>query len=339
MSDTVDIKKIQVTPFNSANAEEWDSFVRNKARNGGLFHERKFLGYHPEGKFNDASLMFYEDKELVGVFPAAYVEKDGAKNIVSHPGSSNGGLVYENTSNLDTVLSMLEGLILYYKDQGVRSIEMKIAEPIFNKLPDGELTYLLWHRGFRMISQEISTCVLVAENKSWEAFCRKRNLSYIRKLEREGVTVEETEDLNIVYPVIESNLGARYGKKPTHTKEELSLLKSLYPDRIHYWIAKKGTDILGTIVLFDVNNHCVHDFYIAKNEELGDTKVMPLLFHKVMEHYHGRGFTWFNFGISSRGQQIKWGILEAKETIGGRATARQVWGMDDISTYQPYQRE
>ena len=64
---------------------------------------------------------------------------------------------------------------------------------------------------------------------------------------------------------------------------------------------------------------------------------MPLLFHKVFEHYYQQGYAWFNFGISSRGQQIKWGILEFKENVGGRATARQIWYLDNISGYKKYE--
>src|SRR5687767_13692336 len=333
------MRNISIKKYDDSLAQNWDEFIQGHSRNGGIFHERKFLSYHAPGKFDDASLLFYDDKELLGVFPAAIINNAGVMKIVSHPGSTNGGLVYDNSSTLDTVLSMLEAMIEYYKTQGADTIEMKIAEPISNAFPDGELTYLLWHRGFRISTQEISTCVKLSDNKSWETFCRKRNLSYIRKLEREGVTVREIEDIEIVYPLIEANLKIRYKKKPTHSKEELNKLKELYPDRIHYWIAEKDKNVFGALVLFAINNIAVHSFYIAKNELLGDTKVMPLLFHKVFEHYHTKGFTWFNFGISSRGQQIKWGILEFKETVGGRATGRQVWSIDNLSLYQRYQPE
>ena len=48
----------------------WDSFVKN-ANNGTLFHLRKFLSYHPKGRFVDHSIEFYKKNTLYSVFPAA----------------------------------------------------------------------------------------------------------------------------------------------------------------------------------------------------------------------------------------------------------------------------
>lgn len=328
---------IEIRKYTEEYHEQWDLFVRTASRNGGLFQERRFLSYHPAGRFNDASLIFLEKGQFLAVFPAAIISEDGNRKVVSHPGSSCGGLVYLHTATLHQVMKILEALIEYYRNKNLFSIEMRLSEPIFNAIPDEELRYLLWHRGFTLKSQEISTCVKLNESRSWEKLCRKRNLSYIRQQEREGVVISETSDINRVYPLIEQNLMTRYNRVPTHSREELMRLKEIYPDRIHYWIAEKEGNVLGLTVLFDVNETGVHCFYIARNEQFETMKAMPLLFHKVFEHYLQKGFTWFNFGISSRGQQIKWGILEFKENIGGRATARQIWHMENLVNYSKYE--
>lgn len=331
------MNNIEVKEYNEEYDIKWDEFVRKTSRNGGIFQERDFLSYHPEGKFNDASLLFFEKGTLMAVFPAATVSDNGKLRVVSHPGSSSGGLIFHYETNLQQVLEILESLIGFYQAKKIDSIEIRLSEPIFNAIPDEELRYLLWHRGFTLKSQEISTCVKLTESKIWEKLCRKRNLSYIKQQEKDGVKVSETNDVDKVYPVIEMNLKERYKRIPTHSREELMRLKEIYPDRIHYWIAEKDDKVLGILVLFDVNTTGVHSFYIAKNEELGNVKAMPLLFHKAFEHYYKQGYDWFNFGISSRGQEIKWGILEFKENVGGRATARQVWHLDDLAGYKKYE--
>jgi hypothetical protein len=333
------MNSIEVREYNEEYHIKWDEFVRNTSRNGGIFQERDFLSYHPEGKFNEASLLFFEKGILMAVFPAATIPDNGKLRVVSHPGSSCGGLIFHYETNLQQVLEILESLIEFYQTKKIDSIEIRLSEPIFNAIPDEELRYLLWHRGFTLKSQEISTCVKLTESKIWEKLCRKRNLSYIKQQEKDGVKISETNDVDKVYPVIEMNLRERYGKIPTHSREELMRLKEIYPDRIHYWIAEKDNTVLGILVLFDVNTTGVHSFYIAKNEALGNVKAMPLLFHKAFEHYYKQGYSWFNFGISSRGQQIKWGILEFKENVGGRATARQIWHHDNISEYKKYENQ
>jgi len=331
------ISNIQVKEYTEDHHKAWDEFIRTTSRNGGIFQERDFLSYHPEGKFKDASLLFFEKGNLIAVFPAAIVSENGKEKVVSHPGSSCGGLIFQYSASLQQVLELLELLIEIYQAKKVDAIEIRLSEPIFNAIPDEELRYLLWHRGFAIKSQEISTCAKLTESKTWEKLCRKRNLTYIKQQEKDGVKITETDDVDKVYPVIEMNLKVRYNRIPTHSREELMKLKAIYPDRIHYWIAEKDEKVLGILVLFDVNKTGVHSFYIAKNEQYENVKAMPLLFHKVFEHYYQQGYAWFNFGISSRGQQIKWGILEFKENVGGRATARQIWYLDNIAAYKKYE--
>ena len=338
MEKTEVINNLEVKEYTEDRHKVWDEFIRTASRNGGIFQERDFLSYHPEERFKDASLLFFEKGTLMAVFPAAIISENEKEKVVSHPGSSCGGLIFHNSATLQQVLEILESLIEYYKTKNIDSIEIRLAEPIFHAIPDEELRYLLWHRGFTLKSQEISTCVKLNEAKMWEKLCRKRNMSYIKQQEKDGVKVVETDDVDKIYPVIEMNLKVRYGKTPTHSREELIRLKEIYPDRIHYWIAEKEDKVLGILVLFDVNITGVHSFYIAKNEEVENVKAMPLLFHKAFEHYHKLGFDWFNFGISSRGQQIKWGILEFKENVGGRATARQIWHLDHLTDYIKYEQ-
>lgn len=337
MNQTAVMSKMEVKPYTEDHHKQWDEFVRSTSRNGGIFQERDFLSYHPEGKFKDASLLFFENGSLMAVFPAAIIPENGKEKVVSHPGSSCGGVIFHFSATLQQVLDVLESLIAFYQQNKIDSIEIRLSEPIFNAIPDEELRYLLWHRGFTIKSQEISTCVKLTEDKIWEKLCRKRNLSYIKQQEKDGVKIMETNDVDKVYPIIEMNLKVRYNRVPTHSREELMRLKEIYPERIHYWIAAKEDQVLGILVLFDVNTTGVHSFYIAKNEQYENVKAMPLLFHRAFEHYYKKGYAWFNFGISSRGEQIKWGILEFKENVGGRATARQIWYLGNIAEYKKYE--
>jgi hypothetical protein len=327
---------MKLVPYSHNLDDAWDSFVVNDSRNGGIFHERKFLSYHPEGRFEDTSIAFFSNNRIVGVLPAAkQIKEDGKVNVVSHPGSTMGGLIYHKKHGLRDVLMMLEEAIQYYKDMKINSLELRIAEPIFSYPGDGELTYLLWHRGFALQSRELSSCIYL-QSSDWTEYGRKRNLDYIKSLKRSGVLVELTEDVRAAYALIENNLDKRYQKKPTHSLQELLTLKQQYPDKINIWIARFDNKAIVTVVTFVVNTRTIHVFYIAQDYEYSSMHALTLLFSEILDYYKKRGFQWFNFGISSRGDVIKWGILEFKEHIGGRATFREIWSLNDLLSYQPY---
>lgn len=324
---------MEIVCYSAQMQQEWDAFIRTNSRNGGIFHEQTFLGYHPTGRFNDTSLIFRENGTIVGVLPAV---DTGEGCIVSHPGSSAGGLVFHRKATTRDVLGMLEGAVAHYRDRGGRSLELRLAEPIFSMPVDGELAYLLWHRGFTLVSRELSACVDLREDGSWLLLGRKKNGTDIRRLIKSGVTVEQREDLAEVYDLIVRNLDKRYGKVPTHTYAELLELKRRYPERINFWLALVDGAPAATVVTFVVNSKAVHDFYIAQDYSFAKYQVMPLLFHTIFGHYGARGFSWFNFGISSRGDWIKWGILEFKERMGGRAVCRDTWMLEDLKNYRSY---
>jgi uncharacterized protein YqfB (UPF0267 family) len=179
--------------------------------------------------------------------------------------------------------------------------------------------------------------VRLSENKTWESLGRRKNLTDIRKHEREGYLVKIIEETELIYPLIELNLATKYNRKPTHSLEELKILKEIYPDRIKYFVVELNGLIAAVTVLLEVTPRAVHTFYIAQAQEFANVNLQPFLFYKIFEYYLEKEFDWYNFGISSRGQQIKWGMLEFKERMGGRATSRQVWQLEDIYMYKKFE--
>jgi len=82
---------IKVKKFINENTTIWDNFI-NCSNNGTIFHYRSFLNYHENITFNDHSLLFYKEKKLVALLPAA-VDDD---SFSSHPGISFGGFSSSN---------------------------------------------------------------------------------------------------------------------------------------------------------------------------------------------------------------------------------------------------
>ena len=42
----------------------WDNFVDNESVNGTIYHTRKFLNYHPKDRFEDRSIMIFDNSKL-----------------------------------------------------------------------------------------------------------------------------------------------------------------------------------------------------------------------------------------------------------------------------------
>ena len=66
----------------------WDNFVKNE-HFGTVYHTRKFINYHPKNRFEDCSIMVYDNNILVCVLPCC--KRD--EYFFSYTGATYGGPV------------------------------------------------------------------------------------------------------------------------------------------------------------------------------------------------------------------------------------------------------
>lgn len=326
----------ELVPYTDDWSKSWDTFIRDESRNGTIFHEREFLAYHPPSRFEDASCLFIENKGqtrlIRGVFPAALV--DGA--VISHPGSSYGGLLYGSSIKTPEVLGMLEQLFSHAKNLGASALEMRLAENLIYALPpDQELSFLLWHRGAQLKVRELGSCVVLQQG-DWKDWARDSYAWSVSKASRSGVQVSSEIPLEQIYPLVEKNLAGRYGKKPVHSLDELNDLKRRFPEQLKAWTASLDGKPIATVVVFEANKSVTHSFYIAQDYDYSKYNALYYVFDRLLTFYKEKGFRYFNFGISSRSDWIKWGILAFKEGVGGRAVFRETWRIENLAEYQPY---
>lgn len=71
--------------------EELDNFIMDDKTNGEFLNLLKYLSYHPEGRFNDDSIVVLDDnnKNIVGVMFACVVEE--GKCVSSYAGTTFSG--------------------------------------------------------------------------------------------------------------------------------------------------------------------------------------------------------------------------------------------------------
>ena len=210
--------------------------------NGTFMQERKFLGYHPSDRFSDHSLIFMEDKRILAVLPAAVVQQEDKRILVSHPGASHGGLIIKPSLSTKKCLELVSALVEYCAMTGFDYIRLKPVPKVYHKELSDQLDFALRFSGFKLEYTELAT---VLELKKGEESFVKRVMSdtafrNYQKALKSGLSVVEDADINDFWPILENKLKHNHNAKPAHTLDEIKHLKTLYPDRIKLFAAYEG---------------------------------------------------------------------------------------------------
>ena len=106
---------------------DWDCFNMNSKMPLFMFN-RDYMEYHKD-RFNDNSLLFYDDKdELLAILPATV--QDGI--LTSHGGLTYGGFILSNSVKQHTVNDLFSELIKYAKKNEIKKIIYKTIPHIYH---------------------------------------------------------------------------------------------------------------------------------------------------------------------------------------------------------------
>lgn len=315
-----------------AENEKWDQLIAS-APQGTIFHTRRFLSYHPDGRFKDHSLLLHDGANLLAVFPAAEVEDAaGTRILKSHPGASYGGIVTQNELSLGECVDLAQALASYATEQGFKAIEFRSPERIFHRRPAEQMEYAMLRSDFFRAYEEIGTYF------DLEAFWDKTDEEIIMSVPqktrppiRKGLSallfrILAGEEIRELHALITKNL-TKHGATPTHSEEELIYLTNLFPDRIQSFGVFDGTVLTGGFVLFEISNKKWHIFYSAIDYDYSKLNPLHLGLFKLLCHLRTMRYKYLNYGISTedRGRIINWGLLKFKESFGGNAVIRTYW--------------
>ena len=312
---------ITVKRFNN-NSSAWDNFV-SSANNGTLFHTRRFLNYHHEGRFNDHSLEFYKKGKLVGVFPAALIETGNKRQLVSHPGASVGSFVVPEDLAFADALEMVEQLVDYSKRENLDGIKLTQPPTIYSKRLSHYIDFALQKNGFLYSKREISS-ILFLEKSIDENLSKFKSThrTAVRKAEKSGVVVKETDDFASFYEILKKNLSIRHDVKPTHSLNELLHLKELFPDKINLFGAYIEEKMVAGVINFIATENVVLAFYISHNEDFQEVRPINLLFYKIFEWAIQKKYNVFDFGIFTVNEEPNMGLARFKENFGASGQFR-----------------
>lgn len=302
-----------VEVYTARRQPEWDAFVR-AARNATFLFYRDYMDYHRD-RFADHSLMIFHGQKLVALLPA---NLNAEGTLISHEGLTYGGLVVGRTAALGEVLACFHAALQHLHQQNISRLLFKRLPSFYNTLPDDDVAYALFLLEARLYRRDCASVVAQTDRLPFRP-SRRREIEKTTKL---GVRlVQETTFQPFWESLLGPQLADRYGVKPVHTLDEITLLAGRFPEHIKQFSAYYEDQIVAGTTIYETPT-VAHSQYAAVSD-LGrkiDAQAC-LLGWLINEHYATKRF--FDLGISNEfeGRFINHGLLDWKEGFGARTFA------------------
>jgi Acetyltransferase (GNAT) domain len=308
-----------IVPYAPVHRTRWDHFV-GRSKNGTFLFERSFMEYHSD-RFADASALATDQAgRLLALFPAS---RSGTQ-LSSHAGLSYGGMISDEAMTSSLSLEIFAAWFRHFREQGVAEVVYKAVPSIYHRMPADEDRYALFDHGALLYRRDImQTVELTAQAPTQER--RRRG---VKKAQKAGLAVRETDAVEAFWEVLAENLASRHQRRPVHTAEELQLLRGRFPDNIRLFGVYDGDVLLAGTLLFCCDS-TIHAQYIASSVPARMSGALDLLFTTLIDMFRGSA-RYFDFGNSSEneGRYLNMGLIEFKEGFGARAIAHDFYRLD-----------
>lgn len=282
----------------------------NASKNGTFLLCRDYMEYHSD-RFEDYSMMVYEDGDLVALLPASR----SGNTVSSHGGLTYGGLVMGLRSSGDRPLEWMKAIVERLREEGITKLTYKSIPHIYHLQPAEEDLYALFRLGATLTVRNLAT-VIDIQNPIKSSRLGKRA---VKRQRLGGITVEPTERVADFWHIIMEDRRVRHNTVPVHTGEEMELLHSRFPENIKLYVAKREGRIIAGAVLY-VCNGVLHLQYAAGDEEGKQLYATDIIYHDIITNRHADA-RYFDFGTSNErgGEYLNTGMVRHKEEFGGRS--------------------
>ena len=316
-----------IKKYNKKLNNDWDRFVQ-KSFNGTLFQTQKFLSYHQEKKINDYSLVFYKNKKIIAVLPAAETKQNKEKILYSHPGASYGGLVIDHSLNFEIIDEIIVKLIQYAKKQNFKKITLINSPSIYCNNKNETLHYLLLWNKFNINEIYISHATKL--NKPIMALLQTRKKRYIKQIiKNNSFTCEQTQEYGEFYKLLIISK-KQHKTTPTHSLKELIQLQEMFPKHIILLSFYENKNIIGGSLVFVANKKTGLVFYNAINQNYRNTQLAVFQLYSCMQFCYNKKLEYIDFGVSHLPKaknplKPKKTLIKFKEFFGARGIARTIY--------------
>jgi hypothetical protein len=301
------MKKYSIKKYKQDDFSVWNDFIA-QAKNATFLFHRDFMEYHKD-RFEDFSLLVFEDEKLRAVLPANKKEN----TVYSHQGLTYGGLVYTSKLNAEKVESILDEILLFLKENQIETFYYKPIPDFYFSEGNKEMNFFLMKRKAVLERKEMNLAV----NLTVPLKISKSKMKHFRRIENLDLDIFEEEHFDPFWEkVLEPRLQEKFNTKPVHSKEEMALLKAKFPQNIKQYAAYRNDEIIAGITIFETKN-VVKSQYGATSKIGEEFRALDFLFINLIHKYKRKGKHFFDMGIvNSDSEDYNSGLLKQKEELG-----------------------
>ena len=310
------MKNYTIRRYTSEDFALWNVFV-SSAKNATFLFHRDFMEYHSD-RFQDFSLLVFEEDKLVSLIPANRVEE----TVFSHQGLTYGGFVFDSKIKLGEVIAITKAVLEFLHKNDITTFQLKLIPSIYNAFFSEEIEYAMFLTNAKLIRRD---CLSVVDFTKPFLFSKTRKES-IRRGEKNSLVIKEELNFELFWnEILIPNLDKKHNSKPVHTVEEIIKLQQKFPENIrHFNVYFKNKIVAGTTI-FNTNT-VAHPQYISGNEKKNELGSLDFLYnYLITEVFKDKNF--FDFGPSheENGKKINEGILFWKESFGAKTTVQDYY--------------
>lgn len=316
------MKNLSVKQYHESNYKQWNTFV-GQAKNATFLFHRDFMEYHKE-RFEDYSLMVFENEKLVAILPANRAED----TVFSHQGLTYGGLVYNEQIKLSDVLAIFQSVLFFLNRNAIEKLHLKTIPFIYHTKPAQEIEYALFLAEAQLVRRD-SLSVIDLSKENPISKIRKRG---IQKGINNGLIIKEVTDFEPFWnEILIPNLDLKHNAKPVHSLTEIIKLKTLFPENIRQFNVYFNDKIVAGTTIFESEN-VAHCQYISKFEGAENLGSLDFLYSFLIKEIFAKK-PFFDFGISNeaQGKKLNEGLSYWKESFGASTVVHDFYEVKTIN--------
>ncbi|HLP63169.1 GNAT family N-acetyltransferase [Flavobacterium sp.] len=271
------------------------------------------MEYH-KNRFDDYSLLVFNDKKVVAVLPANRV----GDTVYSHQGLSYGALVINEDVRIKEYITIFKELMIFLKENNVQTFELKLLPKLYNTTIADEIDYL----SFLMQANCFRTDVYLAIDRNQE-YHPNRNRKRALKIASE-LNIEIKQDQNYEgfwSEILSPNLKERFQVAPVHTLDEIKKLADFFPNEIQLFNAYQEGNIKAGVVMF-LTDTVAHFQYSSGGNDRDETAALDVLFDFIIQKFSDKRYVSFGSSSENNGLQLNEGLAYWKESFGAKTSVQ-----------------
>lgn len=299
--------KYTVKKYHPNDAAIWNEFIA-QSKNATFLFQRDFMEYHQD-RFDDFSLLIFEEEKLKAVLPANKKEN----TVYSHQGLTYGGLVFSHKLKAEKIGLILDQVLVFFKENQVEIFYYKPIPGFYFPEGNQQTDFFLFKRGAVLDRKEMNLAI----NLGMPLQISKSKLKHFRRIEDLDLDIVEEQQFDSFWDkILEPRLLEKFDSKPVHTKAEITSLKQKFPQNIKQFSVYQQDEIIAGITIFEMGN-VVKSQYGATSKKGEAVRALDFLFINLIEKYKNEKKLFFDMGIvNSDEEDYNSGLLQQKEELG-----------------------